>query len=234
MKNIYTSGQYLEARPTWHAEDSSWKANQISKIICTNHLQPKSIAEIGCGAGVILYELSKKPHFQDVSCRGYDLSPQAIGLAKQTVSEAVDFYCDDLLSEQNQDRFDILLIIDVFEHIPDYMGFVEKCREKAEYKIYHIPLDIHVSSLLRNGCIASRHTIGHLHYFTAESAVGTLRDTGHEIVDSFYTNGAFDLFQQHPSFKRATANIPRWLFSKLSVPLTARLFGGYSLLILAR
>ena len=105
-----------------------------------------------------------------------------------------------------------LLVIDVFEHIPDCMGFVEKCRAKADYKIFHIHLDIHVSSVLRNAFIGGRYTLGHLHYFTADSAIATLKDTGHEIVDYFYTNAAFGLFKQHPSLKTAIANDPRWLF----------------------
>ena len=70
------------------------------------------------------------------------------------------------------------------------MGFLEKCRAKAEYKIYHIPLDVHVSSVLRNAFIGGRYTLGHLHYFTADSAIATLKDTGHEIVDYLYTNAA--------------------------------------------
>jgi hypothetical protein len=117
--------------------------------------------------------------------------------------------------------------------VPDYMGFVDKCRQRAKYKIYHIPLDIHVSSVLRNAFIRSRYDIGHIHYFTADSAIATLKDTGHEIIDCVYTDIAFGLFSEHPSFNKAIANVPRWLLSRLSVPFTARLLGGYSLLVLA-
>ncbi len=165
---------------------------------------------------------------------GYDISPQAIDLAKRLNNKNIDFFCEDPLLENNRDYFDILLVIDVFEHIPDYMGFLAKCRAKAEYKIYHIPLDIHVSSVLRNAFIGCRYTLGHLHYFTADSAIATLKDTGHEILDHVYTDAAFGLFGEHPSFKRAMANVLRWLFSKFSLSFTARILGGYSLLVLAR
>jgi hypothetical protein len=169
-----------------------------------------------------------------VQFKGYDISPQAIELSKLIESERVKFFCQDLLSGTNADHFDILLVIDVVEHVPDYMGFLNKCRVKAEYKIYHIPLDVHVSSVLRNAFIRGRYTVGHLHYFTADSAIATLKDTGHEIVDYFYTKAAFGVFKQHPSIKRAVANGPRWLLSKFSLPFTARVFGGYSLLVLAK
>lgn len=234
MGNIYTDGQYLEATQTWHAEDSPWKARQIKKIIDKNGLRPNSIAEIGCGSGSILDELSKQPELQHTYFAGYDISPQAIEIANKLENKRIEFFKEDILSDNNKKHFDILMVIDVFEHVPDYMGFVSKCKEKATYKIYHIPLDIHVSSVLRNTFTNSRYTIGHIHYFTADSAISTLRDTGHEIMDCFYTNGAIDLFKEHPKVKTAVANLPRWLFSKLSVPFTARLFGGYSLLVLAK
>jgi len=166
--------------------------------------------------------------------RGYDISPQAIGLAKQAEGENIQFYCEDLLSESNAEQFDVLIAIDVYEHVPDYMGFLEKCKQKAAYKVYHVPLDLHVSSVLRNTFMRSRYAVGHLHYFTADSAMATLKDTGHELVDWFYTNPAIELFKEHPSVKKAVANVPRYICSKLSVSLTARVFGGYSLLILAR
>jgi hypothetical protein len=129
-------------------------------------------------------------------------------------------------------------VIDVYEHIPDYVGFVEKCRKKADYKIYHIPLDISVSSVLRNSFIPTGGVYPggryHIHYFTADWALATLKETGHEIIDHFYTSGSFGGFGLHPSFKTSIANCPRWLFSKFSLPFTARVFGGYSLLVLAR
>lgn len=234
MENIYTSGRYLEVTKTWHAEDSPWKAGQIKKIIDRNQLRSQKIAEIGCGSGSILNELSKLPDLQRVSFEGYDISPQAIEIAKRFHNERINFFQEDLLSGDNKKKFDILLVIDVFEHVRDYMGFLDKCKKKAIYKIYHIPLDIHVSSVFRNAFIRNRYTIGHIHYFTAESAISTLRDTGHEIIDSFYTDGAFGVFREHPKISTAVANIPRWLFSKFSVPLTARLFGGYSLLVLTK
>ena len=234
MDSIYTSGKYIETNPTWHAEDSPWKADQIIKIICNNRIHPQTIAEIGCGAGAILDELSKKEYLKAVQFSGYDISPQAVELAKHKESPSVRFFHEDLLSGTNAKHFDILLAIDVFEHVADYRGFLEKCKAKADYKIFHIPLDIHVSSVLRNVFFGGRYTRGHLHYFTADSAIATLKDTGHEILYYFYTSGGLELFKQHPSIKKAIASVPRWLFSKFSLPFTARVFGGYSLFVLTK
>ncbi len=234
MTSIYTSGDYLAATETWHVEDSPWKANQIAKIITDARLQPKTIVEIGCGGGMNLKELAAKESLQHVQFTGYDISPQAIELSQQINHNRINFFCEDLLSTTDVELFDILMAVDVFEHVPDYMGFLTKCRAKAKYKIYHIPLDLHVSSVLRNAFITNRYSIGHIHYFTADSALATLKDTGHEIVDYFYTNGAFGVYQEHPSIKKAIANVPRWAISRFSTPLAARLLGGYSLLVLTK
>lgn len=236
MSNIYETGEYLVATGnTWHSEDSPWKAAQILRIIRDNGIQPRNIAEVGCGAGQILVELSKHEYLRECQFEGYDISPQAIELCDKDAKKC-NFFCQDIFMGENGNaqKFDVFLVIDVLEHVPDYMGFVEQCRHKASYKIYHIPLDIHVSSVLRNTFIRNRYSIGHLHYFTADSALATLKDSGHEIVDYFYTSGSFWGFWQHPSIKKAIANGPRWLFSKFSLPFTARVFGGYSLLVLAK
>jgi SAM-dependent methyltransferase len=234
MEDIYNNGDYLKNTQTWHTEDSPWKADQILKIMAKNHLSPKSVAEIGCGAGGILHELSRKDQLRTTQFSGYDISPQAIKLANKQTSNRVTFHNEDLFASICQDTFDVLLVIDVFEHVPDYMGFLQKCKVKAEYKIFHIPLEIHVSSALRDTFNKPRYAIGHIHYFSAESALATLRDTGHEVVDHCYTNSAIDLFRHHPSIKRAAANIPRWLFSKFSPKIASRVWGGFSLLVVTK
>ncbi len=237
MSSIYKTGEYLAmTNRSWHSEDSPWKAEQILGIMQKNSIHPRRLAEIGCGAGQILVELSSNKYLQETEFVGYDISPQAIELCKQTNAGNCRFFCQDIFERDNNcdEEFDVLLAIDVFEHVPDYMGFLEKCRQKAKFKIYHIPLDVHVSAVLRDSLVRSRYSVGHLHYFDASSALATLRDTGHQIVDYSYTSGAIQLYKYHPKVKTAIANIPRWIFSRISLPFTARVFGGYSLLVLAK
>jgi hypothetical protein len=83
-----------------------------------------------------------------------------------------------------------------------YQILIKKCKPLAKYKIYHIPLDIHVSSVLRGSFVYARYSVGHLHCFSEESALATFKDTGHDIVECFFTNGAFGLFKQHPDATR--------------------------------
>lgn len=233
MADIYTSGAYLDHNPTWHEEDSAWKARQIAELVERHAIAPKRVIEVGCGAGGVLHRVADALDDDEATYDGYDIAPKAIERAQAIEPKRCRFHCGDPLAEPPAEPYDLLLAIDVFEHVPDYMGFLRQCQRTARYKIYHVPLDMTVSAVLRERFDHARANIGHLHYFTPRTAIATLEDTGHRIVDQVFTAGALDLFRTHPSVKRAAANVPRWLVSRLSVPLATRLFGGWSLLILA-
>lgn len=233
MNSIYTDNTYSDANPSWHEEDSPWKAEQISQIINKNKLALTTVAEIGCGVGEVLVQLKKKLT-ADISYTGWEIAPEAYERAKKKEGDGLAFRLDNLLHEP--DFFDLLLVIDVIEHIPDHWNFAKSCKERAKYKIYHIPLEVNVQTVLRASFAftldSGRNNVGHLHFFTAESALMLLHETGHRIIDTAFTNGGVALANLHPSFKRTLANGPRRLVSTVSDAWAARLFGGYSLLVL--
>ena len=231
MKDIYISDDYLRNNPSWHEEDSAWKSRQILKMLGRNSLKVASVAEIGCGVGEILVNLSGAMG-PEVQFSGYDIAQVAIARAKQKERAGLQFWQKDMLAEQV--HFDLLLVIDVVEHVRDYYGFLERCRGKATHTLFHIPLDLHVSSVLRGTFGLGRKSIGHIHYFSEESAIQSLEDCGYTIVDAALTDGAVALAALHPSLKRRLANIPRQLMGLVSRHLSARLVGGYSLLVLCK
>ena len=97
---------------------------------------------------------------------------------------------EDILEENTTTPFDLIMALDVFEHVEDYVGFLKQLRVKIEYKIFHIPLDMSVMSVMRmTSILNARDKVGHLHYFCKETALATLTDTGYQIIDWFYTNG---------------------------------------------
>jgi SAM-dependent methyltransferase len=233
-QDLYTDGAYALLHPTWHTEDSHWKAKQIEKIISRNSLTPKTICEIGCGAGDILKHLSQ--HLSETTqFYGYDISPQAVQLCIQRVaSERHHFFLRDLLTEPHQ-QFDIVLAIDVLEHIPDYMGFLERLRPRGTHTIFHIPLDLSVSATLRPKRILQvRKSVGHLHYFTKETALAALKDTGYDIVDSFLTAGSLELPRNTKQPRTIITGLPRRMLRLFGDDFTARVLGGFSLLVLTR
>ncbi len=230
VHGIYDDGAYLRRNPTWHAEDSPWKARQIEKILRRNGLAPRSIAEVGCGAGEILVQLQKA--FPNSDYFGFEISPQAFSLCRERESSRIHFQLKDLLAEE-AGYFDVLLAIDVLEHIDDYLGFLKNLKDKARFKIFHIPLDLSLQTLFRVGPILKqREVVGHLHYFFKDTALATLKCCGYEVIDSFYTPAAIE--GARLSLGARILKLPRKFLFNVNADATVRILGGYSLLVLAR
>ncbi|MCZ6665328.1 MAG: class I SAM-dependent methyltransferase [Gammaproteobacteria bacterium] len=229
--DLYLSGEYLQNHPGWHVEHSSFKAEQIAKILTNNNLLPGTVAEIGCGAGEVLNRL--RLHLPATTeFFGYEISPQAFELCKKKEKKNLYFSLYDMLAEDTP-FFDLVMAIDVFEHVDDYFGFLRKLRDKGKFKIFHIPLDMSVSTLIRGAPIMEgRYRTGHLHYFFKETALATLRDTGYQIIDHFYT-APDDVEAGRRLATRLLHNPRKWLFA-INQDLTVRLLGGFSLMVLAR
>ncbi|NJN68668.1 MAG: class I SAM-dependent methyltransferase [Chloroflexaceae bacterium] len=227
-ENVYLSGKYAEKNATYHVEDSDWKAQHILRMIRNHQLPVRSVCEVGCGAGEILRQLYLSMP-DEVVFTGYEISPQAFALCRNKEQERLRFFCDDFLSRDTP-RFDLLLCIDVFEHVEDYMGFLRALKQKAAYKLFHIPLDISVQDILRKKPVSKRDRVGHLHYFMKETALLTLKDTGYDIIDWFYTAGSLDLAR---SVRQKLMALPRKMFfTHIHQDLAVRILGGYSLLVL--
>ena len=231
MTHTYIDGTYLDKNPDWHVQDSAWKAKQVMKMIDLHQLKIESICEVGCGAGEVLHQLYLNLP-ENSMFHGYEISPQGFELCQQRTEDRLHFYCEDLLSKDDA-FFQLLLVLDVFEHVEDYFGFLRQLRSKATLKIFHIPLDISVQTVFRASPILYvREAVGHLHYFTKETALKTLTDTGYEIVDHFYTGVGLDA--PDITFKRSLLKLPRKMLYRFHQDLTVRILGGFSLLVLAR
>lgn len=229
--SIYTDGTYLESTGSWHQEDLPWKASHVKTMLDRNGLAPKTICEVGCGAGEILNWLSRTLG-RDVRLYGYEISPQAYALCQARAKDNLTFCLGDLLDEDGA-PYDTVMAIDVFEHVEDYLGFLRRLKPKGHYKIFHIPLDLSVQSVLRASPILKlRREVGHLHYFTKETALKTLEHAGYEVVDHFYTATAVELPDR--GLKANLMKLPRRALSVFSPDWAARLFGGYSLMVLAK
>jgi ubiquinone/menaquinone biosynthesis C-methylase UbiE len=185
LETLYTSGDYLKKNPTWHVGESPWKAREILRMMARNNLAPKTICEVGCGAGEILKLLQKN---MDDGCTfwGYEISPQAFELCKERANEKLHFKLLDITEEKDA-CFDLMLIMDVLEHMEDYFNFLREIKPKSQYKIVQLPMDISVRSILRRDLTKFRYTYGHIHYFTQELALWVFKDLGYEVVDYFYT-----------------------------------------------
>jgi SAM-dependent methyltransferase len=228
MSSRYEDGQYLAANPSWHEEDSEWKAAQILRLLRrAGAASPASVAEIGCGTGGILKALlpGLPPTARLAGC---DISSAAIERAQRHANERLTFRCEDLT--RSEERFDLLLCIDVFEHVEDPFAFLRAIRRRASRFVFNIPLEMHVAGILINHPLWTRRQLGHLHFYTAALAAETLRECGYSILACDYPSRMID---EPRSASEWIFWLPRKLGALLSPEFSARLFGGTSLLVLA-
>jgi SAM-dependent methyltransferase len=223
--DMYNDGRYLSKNPRWHEDDAAWKAAQVLLLLGDRNFRPESIVDIGCGTGGVLDVMAGA--LNGTRLVGYDPSPKAIGMVER--SSKVELRAG--TSEDVHEHYDLLLSLDVFEHVEDYIGFLRSLRPIADWFVFHIPLDTSAQSVVRERpLLAARASVGHLHYFTRGTALATLETAGFAIVCDRL------LFPNDMPNRRARtriANIPRSLGRRLGPHLSARILGGSTLLVLA-
>ena len=247
-QTLYTSGKYLEENPMWHADESPWKVAGILHILKKHDLQPQTICEAGCGAGDVLRLLQENLP-QTCEFLGYDISPQAMELCQPKENAQLHFKLADIVAEQNSQQFDLLLMMDVLEHLEDYFSFLRSMRNKSVYKIIQLPIDISLRSVFFEDFSEYHRLYGHLHYFTKETALQMVRDAGYDVLDYYYNGPRSDasidwhLMQKKPrllprqllvSLKRTLSQKTYDLLCAINHDFAVRLAGRQRILILAQ
>ena len=231
--NRYINGNYLENVKDWHIGDSAWKAGNVDRLIKKHQLSPRLVYDVGCGAGEILVELQRRMNSNVEFC-GFDISPQAINISKSKENAQLKFHHEDFLTARTSFP-DILLLLDVFEHVPDYLSFLSDLSKRASWFIFHIPIDISALVILKRSewMLYMRTRYGHLHYFTKESALATLADTGYKVIDYTYTDD-FEIDKVPPKGlkPRIVYEIRKGLY-RLNPHLTVSIFRSFNMLVLA-
>ncbi|MGC4094731.1 MAG: class I SAM-dependent methyltransferase [Polyangiaceae bacterium] len=225
---IYADGTYLANNANWHEEDSPYKAKLVAQALTRAGVQFKSCADIGCGAGKVTLLLAEQyPH---AAFTGFDLSPDLEKFWGEKSAPNLSLRREDPL--QSERRYDLVVCLDVFEHVEDYFGFLRKLRTKGEHFLFNIPLDMSLLKLVTGGLRFARESVGHLHYFNEYTALETLKDTGYTIETSFLSAA----FRKIPprNARQAVALAPRLLLSLLGDHVGALGVGGYSLVVVAK
>lgn len=226
---IYSDGQYLDANPDWHLEDTAWKASEIAKILDRNEIEWKNCTEVGCGSGGIVASLANT--FPDRTVSGYEISPDAAGFWKTLeLPENASLKVANFL--EMSDKHDVICLIDVFEHVEDYIGFVRALGPRASHHVFHIPLDMHVQGMMRGSYMEAREKVGHLHYFSRRSALATLETAGYRVIDWHFTDISVNANISTRQTRTMILNPLRKLISLFSKDAAATLLGGYSLMVL--
>jgi hypothetical protein len=226
----YLNGDYAQKNPEWDSGDALWKAAKLHQLLLDHQCQPSSIVEIGCGSGAVLEAV--RGYFPQASLAGFDIAPDASNFWEGLSAHGIRLELADYL-ELEEPVPDLILVLDVLEHLGNPWEFLARLRHKSNLVVFHFPLDLSALSVLRqNPLLQVRDKVGHLHFFTHGLAVALLQESGFEIIEARYTGAALDAPQR--SFKTKAAGWVRRIAYAIDRGLGARLLGGETLMVLAR
>ncbi|SJM29741.1 class I SAM-dependent methyltransferase [Mesorhizobium delmotii] len=222
--SAYESGRYWSVISDFHDDHGQPKAERVHDLI--RGLPINSILDIGCGSGRALMTLCNMTRAKGY---GIDLSPEPIAFANQYYANDQVGYAVADLGAVSGTTYDLVMLLDVFEHVDDYLGFLRSVRPLGRYFAFSIPLDMNVTSILFGGYMRARKMVGHLHYFTKESALATLEYAGFKVIGYRYADPGI----QYGSAGGLLASCLRVAARQLSHDVETRLFGGNGIFVLA-
>ncbi len=239
LDELYITGRYAEASPTWHEEDSAWKADKILRILDLKSVRyPIRVCDIGCGTGGVLAAMGSLLEQRGIESLlvGYDIAPLAIERAHERWKGRTNirFGCLDVLSASHLD-YDICLLIDVLEHLADPEHFIMCLANKGIREfVIHLPLENNWLAIMRGRTDSRRSQVGHLSFYDTHSALSLLVRSGLDVLEWVYTTECDLDIKLHRTVRSLLAYVPRKVMLHIWPALAVHTLGGASLLARCR
>jgi 2-polyprenyl-3-methyl-5-hydroxy-6-metoxy-1,4-benzoquinol methylase len=235
--NLYTSLKYSKKNPTYHSEDSLYKYNNFIKILKKNNFifkKVRRIIDVGCGIGEILKYLKKDKLFLKANLTGYDVNKYAIKIAKKNSN--INFFCKNYIKSSKNKKTDLIICSDVFEHVDNEVYFLKKIFDKGKFFLFNIPLDISFMSLIRKNFFKIKfNDVGHIHFYSKYSILLKIEYCGFKIIDKIYAKNRLKHFTKEEFSIKKFLIIPfQYILDKINEDFACAIFGGYSLVVLAK
>jgi SAM-dependent methyltransferase len=156
----------------WRELGARGKADHVVDLVGRLSLPVGAVAEIGCGDGALLAELSRRGF--GGSFAGFDISETAVQLARARAVPRVERLSvfDGLTLPARDGEFDLGVLSHVLEHVPEPLPLLREAARACTALIVEVPLERNASGG-RAGKRSSSEAIGHVQALDRE-AVGRL------------------------------------------------------------
>jgi SAM-dependent methyltransferase len=206
-----------------------WKSAKVRELLEPNFIVPKSMVDVGCGAGGVLMQMMDA--YPNAKLTGYDIAPDAERFWTAPRDAGINLVIGNFIDSSVPFQ-DLILLLDVVEHLQDPFSFLSKLKGRAKHYVFHFPLDLSAVSVLRESpLLFVRDKVGHVHYYTRGLVLALLKECGYRVVEAKFTGAAFNAPGR--GWKTTLAQIPRRLAFAVNHDWGARLFGGETLIVLA-
>jgi cyclopropane fatty-acyl-phospholipid synthase-like methyltransferase len=182
MSDHYTGGAYWATR---RGARSDYKVPLVLNALAAAGIglrDEMSVLEVGCGNGAFLWPFSEAVAQNGVRpvLHGIDIAANAIDEAQQVGgANPPRFICSSL--ESHPGEYDLVLAIDVVEHVPCPLTFLSELRRFAPTLLLHLPIEHSILHLMTRRPTASYRAYRHIHFFSLESARLLIQEAGWQV-----------------------------------------------------
>ena len=181
-ENFYAHGEYILHNPTLHEEDSPWKVHKIrpfvDKFLKIHAKETIALLDVGGGAGKILAAVTEQIENAGRKVEQYslDLSPDMLRVQKRNNPKAKIISGDIKKTPFADKQFDLVLMIDVIEHVPQPEIALKELQRIARYVIFKVPLEDNFLDGFHNAITAGKYrarvrkTIGHINIYNCKKS----------------------------------------------------------------
>jgi SAM-dependent methyltransferase len=166
-----------ERHAAWRELGARGKADHVVSLAAQAGLGTGAVAEIGCGDGALLAELSRRGF--GGSLAGFEISEAALELARARAVPRVErLEVFDGGSLPAPDRaFDLGVLSHVLEHVPEPLPLLREAARACSALIVEVPLERNASGA-RAGKRAASSEIGHLQALDRAAVRRLVADAG--------------------------------------------------------
>ena len=159
----YRPGEDAGRNGRWRALCAEGKADHIAELARLLPTPPRTIAEVGCGDGVLLTELAARGFGE--RRHGFDISARAVALASTRPEiERVERFDGAALPVPDA-AYELGLLSHVLEHVPDPLALLAETARACRAVVIEVPLEDNRSAS-RPAAVRGRREVGHLHRFS--------------------------------------------------------------------
>ena len=174
MENL-SEKYYDEAWGQWDDMKSFGPASRHVRRIIMRMIQGlefSTVLDAGCGVGTLIAALMQR--YPQVQYTGTDISREGIERGKQKVGSA-NFQVLNLEKESLKKTFDLVLCIDVIEHIENDVKAIQQLKQMTKK---HLLLVVPTGPLFEQ----ERISVGHVHGFSVKEVEEKLQHAGFSIT----------------------------------------------------
>lgn len=131
-----------------------------------------------------------------------------------------------------EDRFDIIFLMDVVEHVTDPYTFLRSIHRLAPLVVLHIPIEQSLAHSVLSKPRQSYKLFHHVHFFSLETMQLLLEESGYEIVYMQMTAASKEILRFKTSLHEKLMRSIRYCTYKVAPRLSSLLMGGSVMVVM--